>query len=63
MMNNIEHTRVPMIVTPIWKTIVEKDMMRDPSAEHATDTVFLENRREIKSPRIYEKGLFIDFYA
>ena len=63
MLNKIEHTGVPMIVTPVWKALVDKNMIKDPSAEHPKDTVFLENRKEIKSHRVYEKGLFIDFYA
>jgi len=63
MVNNIERAGVPMIVTPVWKALVEKNTIRNPSAEQAKDTVLLKNRKEIKSHSIYEKGLFIDFYA
>lgn len=63
MVNKIEYTMPPMVISPVRNAIIEKDVMSDPPTEFTKDTVFLENRIEIKTQKIYDKGLFIDCYV
>ena len=63
MVSSIDYTRPPMIVSPVQTMIAERDLMTHTPSEHGNDTVFLENPKEIKSHKVYEKGLFIDFYV
>ena len=62
MVNRIENSRVPMIVTPPKAIAVPKEVAADPSSKRQKDFTLLENRKEIKSHTHYEKGIFVDVY-
>ncbi len=62
MVSKIDNNTVPMVVIPTQNVGRQQKLESDPSADHAKDTVVLENREEIKPRGSVEKGLFVDLY-
>lgn len=62
MVSKMDNNAVPMVVIPTQNVVRQQELASDPAAKHTSETVFLENREEIKPRGSFEKGIFIDLY-